>query len=115
MKLSSAWLRMAEVYRIFAQGYCKLTEIVPDFSQEAAEAMYLQETSGKGHLRDLMWTDNGYAIGKFWKDWQISEWRTDGWFTGRDWRELFACGKYPQWWLKKICPRGILVGIEGDE
>jgi hypothetical protein len=106
---------MAEVYRIFAKEYCELTEIVPDFSPEVAEAMYLLETFGKGSLRNLIQKDNGYAIGKFWKDWQVSEWRTDGWFTGQDWRELFNNGEYPGWWLKKICPKGILTSITKEE
>ena len=67
---------MAKMYKRFAEDWKK--EL--DFSDEAKEAFYNYESRGEGKF-DLTSiytpTNNGYAIGKKWMDWQISEWRDD--------------------------------------
>lgn len=44
-----------------------------DWSDEAAEAMYVYESHGKGQPP----SHNGYRTGKVWLDWQIEQWRDD--------------------------------------
>lgn len=94
------WWRMAEIYKLFTGEQW-------DFSQDAAEAMYRHESLGERTLLMLIGEGNGFAIGKHWKDWHVEQWCNDGWFTGVDWRELYADGIYPHWWLDKIKPPGI--------
>lgn len=60
MKPSRKWRRIAEIYKRFA------TEDGLDFSDNAAEEMYLFESTGNGDLRVGLFVgkSNGYAVGK---------------------------------------------------
>lgn len=77
-----------------------------DFSEEAAQAYFDFETSGKGNLKIGMFGRqekyNGYMVGKHWMDVTIKMWKEDdrrGWYLPD---ELSAF--YPEWWLKTIWP-----------
>lgn len=64
MYISPKWWKKAEIYRKFADPDL-------DFSQQAAEQMYLFESKGKRFDNPR----NGYMSGKKWQDVTIENWR----------------------------------------
>jgi hypothetical protein len=73
-KMSKKYLRMAEVYKRFGgEGL--------DYSDSAKRAFYDYESRGVGSGFDVTSiytpTNNGYAIGKKWLNYHISEWKKD--------------------------------------
>lgn len=65
---------MSEIYKMFA------TNGDFDFSEEAAEEMYLFETRGEGDLQFGLFSDrkpNGYAVGKRYMNVAIEMWKQD--------------------------------------
>ena len=92
-KISGKWLRMAEMYKRFASDYkCA------DFSDDAAMAMYLHESTG-APLPDPK--TNGYALGKKWMDVTVAAWKEEIPQMGLLVSELQADG-YPDWFLEQI-------------
>lgn len=86
--ISRKWLKMAEIYKIFAKEW----EAECDFSDTAAMEMYLYESRGEGHPSYR----NGFFTGKHWMDATIQMWREDLGLT------LFKSELYedfPHWWL----------------
>ena len=72
---STRWEQQAVLYHHFAQDERADTL---DFSEEAAEAMYRFETFGDGPNPYGLWHEgkmNGYAVGKRWLNWHLSEWK----------------------------------------
>lgn len=104
MKISNKWRQMAQVYMVFAERFKGVS-----FTEEDALEVYLWESTGKGNLEAGVFpnarsdgTRNGYALGKIWKDWHVTEWKAgikEGWFFA--W-ELYLDPRYPKWWLDKI-------------
>lgn len=100
MKPSKKWRAMQPIYQAFAEGKEGL-----DFSEEAAEEMYLFESRGEGNLRMGLFSGermNGYAVGKHWMD-----------ATVKGWLEMIAEGTlfiwelyewFPEWhwWLDRV-------------
>lgn len=88
---------MAEIYRRFA------TESGLDFSDEAAEEMYLFETTGKGDLQLGLFAGqqaNGFAVGKRWMDVTVKMWKADI-RGGILWRHELE-DVYPAWFLDRV-------------
>ena len=92
-KIGPRWRRMAEIYKRFAADYPRA-----DFSEPAAVAMYLHESTG-APLPDPR--TNGYALGKKWMDVTVAGWK----------EEIPACGLlvcelqddgYPDWFLERV-------------
>lgn len=92
-KIGKKWWRMAEMYKRFAAGYESA-----DFSEAAALAMYLHESTG-APLPDPR--TNGYALGKKWMDVTVSGWKEEIPQMGLLVGELRAAG-YPDWFLRRI-------------
>lgn len=77
-----------------------------DYSEEAAEEMYLYETRGEGHLQSGLFQKgekiNGYANGKKWMNVHIKMW-SEGIRQGILFKyELEE--HYPKWFLDKFLP-----------
>ena len=97
--MTERWKKMSEIYRIFAD------EENMDFSDKAAQEMFLWESEGKGDLRQGIFPKegkyNGYALGKKWMDVTVKMWKEDlGKYLFKF--ELYEDGKYPHWWLDEI-------------
>lgn len=91
--IGKKWRRMAELYKRFACDYKS-----SDFSESAALAMYLHESTGCPLPN---WQTNGYAIGKKWMDVTIAGWKEDIPQMGLLVSELQEDG-YPDWFLERI-------------
>ena len=87
------WRRMAEMYRRFASEYP-----AADFSDQAALAMYLHESTGTP-LPDAK--TNGYALGKKWMDVTVAAWKEEIPQLGLLVTELQADG-FPDWFLARV-------------
>ena len=88
-----------------------------DYSDKAAEAMYVAESCGGGsgadvdsqHLRYLMTGErvNGYAVGKRWMDVTVAGWFDEmerfGW--GLVLTQLYRDPELPRWFLDKVFAR----------
>lgn len=75
MLISKKWRVKAENYKWFARGYP-----TADFSEDAAEKMYIFESTGCGYVNHYDVYDgmvNGYALGKHLQDIQIAMWVED--------------------------------------
>ena len=92
-QISARWRRMADLYRRFAVDYKQA-----DFSESAALAMYLHESTGAA-APDLK--TNGYAIGKKWLDVTVAGWREEIPALGLLVSELQADG-WPDWFLARV-------------
>lgn len=92
MKLGKRWLRMAQIYKRFAADYA-----AADFSQAAAEAMFLHESLGAAPPA----ADNGYMLGKKWMDVTVASWLEDLREGLLHSFELQADG-YPDWFLARV-------------
>lgn len=100
---------MSQIYKLFAENFKNVS-----FTPEDAMEVYLWESTGKGDLKPGVFptaraggTCNGYAIGKIWKDFFVTEWKRDikkgllfVW-------ELYMDKRYPRWWLDKIFGRKV--------
>ncbi len=102
-KIGKKWRRMAEMYRRFARDYK-----AADFSEEAALAMYLHESTGTP-LPDPR--TNGYALGKKWMDVTVAGWKEEIPQMGLLVSELQADG-YPDWFLERV---GVLHPVPKKE
>jgi hypothetical protein len=92
-KISEKWRRMADMYRRFAVDYP-----AADWSEEAALAMYLHESTG-APMPDAR--SNGYALGKKWMDVTVAGWKEEIPQMGLLVSELQADG-YPDWFLERV-------------
>jgi hypothetical protein len=92
-KIGHRWRRMAEIYRRFAADYPRA-----DFSEPAAVAMYLHESTG-APLPDPR--TNGYALGKKWMDVTVAGWKEEIPSRGLLVSELQEDG-YPDWFLERV-------------
>lgn len=90
---TAKWKRMAEMYRVFAEGWSETC----DFSDSMAQEMYEFETFGRGCISQ----DNGFAIGKKWMDVTIEMWKygIDDGLLSVD--ELRRDGRFPDWFLRR--------------
>lgn len=89
MHISSKWWKKANIYRKFAP-------VDADFSQLAAEQMYLYESQGKTFDNPR----NGYYQGKKWQDVTIENWR---WSVQNGLLlpyELFE--EFPEEWVRRV-------------
>lgn len=93
MKISPRWRRMAELYKRFAKDYPRA-----DFSEDAAMAMYLHESTG-ALLPDPR--TNGYALGKKWMDVTVAGWKEEIVSSGLTISELKEDG-LPDWFLDQV-------------
>lgn len=93
MRISKKWRRMADMYVRFAKNYPRA-----DFSDAAAEAMYLHESAGHPLPNAAV---NGYALGKKWMGVTVSMWREDIADRQLTSGELVADG-YPEWFLRRV-------------
>ena len=90
-KLSRKYLAKARAYIHYA---FLILGKKADYSAQALVAMYQTESTG-GKLSALIAANNGWAIGKHWMDWQISNWR-DGFNEGTCFtKELLADAAIP--------------------
>jgi hypothetical protein len=94
MKIGKKWMRMAEMYKRFAADYPRA-----DFSESAALAMYLHESTG-APLPDPR--TNGYALGKKWMDVTVAAWKEDIEQLGLLVSELQGEDGYPDWFLERV-------------
>ena len=92
-KIGKKWRRMAEIYKRFASDYK-----TADFSEDAALAMYLHESTG-APLPDPR--TNGYALGKKWMDVTVAGWKEEIPQMCLLVSELQTDG-YPDWFLKRV-------------
>lgn len=92
-KIGKKWRRMAEIYKRFARDYGGA-----DFSEQAALAMYLHESTGTP-LPDER--TNGYALGKRWMDVTVAGWREEIPKLGLLASELVEDG-FPPWFLDRV-------------
>lgn len=97
---------MSEVYKLFAQ-LMKVKNL--SYTEEDAIEVYLWESTGRGSLKAGVFpaaradgTYNGYAIGKIWKDWQVTEWKDSINKRLLFVFELYEDDIWPKWWLGKI-------------
>lgn len=100
---------MRPLYRIFADEVCPNADL--DFSDEAAWAMFAQETYGEKLEKPL---SNGYYVGKAWMDVQIAEWKRDlATFLLFRW-ELYEDPIFSEyhWWLDKVLETNRLTRSE---
>ena len=84
---------MADIYRRFAADYPNA-----DFSESAAWAMYLHESTG-APLPDAR--TNGYALGKKWMDVTVAGWKEEIASMGLLVSELQDDG-WPDWFLARV-------------
>jgi hypothetical protein len=113
-KISKSWLKMAEIYKIFADGWNNI-----DFSDKAKQEMFDFESSGRGDIEIdcFSTTNNGFAVGKKWLNVQVAMWIEDiqNGIIGKV--ELYNDKKFPHWWLDKVLkgihPKDGLPGIWG--
>ena len=91
-RVSRKWLRMAEIYKRFACDH------QADFTDDAAMAMYLHESTGSP-LPDAR--TNGFALGKKWMDVTVKMWKEDIPQYGLTVPELQADG-WPDWFLARV-------------
>lgn len=87
--MTRRWRRIGEIYRRFAKDWNA------DFSESAANEMFLHESRGLAVA-----PDNGYALGKKWMDVTVSMWREDLAIGLLARSELEA--DYPQWFLDRV-------------
>ena len=92
-RISKRWRRMADMYRMFAGDYPQA-----DFSESAALAMYLHESTG-APMPDAL--SNGYALGKKWMDVTVAGWKEEIPQCGLLVSELQADG-VPDWFLLHV-------------
>ena len=92
-KIGKKWRRMAEIYKRFACDYK-----AADFSESAALAMYLHESTGTP-LPDPR--TNGYALGKKWMDVTVVGWKKEIPQLGLLVSELQEDG-FPDWFLERV-------------
>lgn len=90
---------MSEIYKKFGGNDPQL-----DYSDQAAEEMYLYETKGEGNLSmglfEVKGKTNGYAVGKKWMNVHIEMWKKDiqeGIIFRFELEE-----EYPKWFLDKF-------------
>lgn len=96
-RLPKRFLRMCEVYRLFATDYTKA-----DFSEKSARELYEKETFGHGREVDE-W--NGFAIGLSWMNVTVAAWLKA--LAEKTWpkllliQELYDDPKFANfhWWL----------------
>jgi len=100
--MTRKWRNIAEMYKHFAKDW----NHVCDFSEKAAEEMFIHESTGKGSLSVSTKRDNGlyngYMVGKHWMDATIKMWKQDlpkGLLFITELRDA-----YPMWWLRKVLP-----------
>jgi hypothetical protein len=91
--ITRQWRRMAEIYRLFSDDRW-------DFSEQAAEAMFLFESRGVPVTSET----NGYLIGKRFMDVTVTLWKKNielGLLTKF---ELYADPEFKDhhWWLSKV-------------
>lgn len=100
------WLKMAEVYKYFANDW----QDCCDFSNKAAQDMYLAESFGPSlQYNKKMYCDkfNGYAVGKHWMDATLAMWEEDiskGYLIKY---ELLEDCCLPQWFIRKLLDKKI--------
>lgn len=99
---------MSQVYKLFAENFKNVS-----FTEEDAQEVYLWESTGKGCLKAGVFpairtdgTYNGYMIGKTWKDWHVTEWKTAIKERLLFVWELYQDKRWPKWWLDKIFGKG---------
>jgi hypothetical protein len=93
-KIGRKWRRMADIYKRFASDYP-----AADFSEAAALAMYLHESTG-APLPDPR--TNGYALGKKWMDVTVAGWKEEIPQLGLLVSELQGEDGYPDWFLERV-------------
>lgn len=93
-KVSAKFLRMAEVYRIFAKPW----EHVLDYSDESQLEMYLYESTGKGIPSEF----NAYYQGKKWLNVTVTMWKKDIRDRLLTKQELYDDPIFPHWWLDSV-------------
>jgi hypothetical protein len=90
---------MSEIYRRFGGEGPNI-----DYSDQAAQEMYLYETRGEGNLSmglfEIDGKINGFAVGKKWMNVQIESWKRD---IRRGLLFRFELeSDYPKWFLDKF-------------
>ena len=103
-QIGKKWRRMAELYKRFASDYKSA-----DFSDDAAMAMYLHESTG-APLPDAR--TNGYALGKKWMDVTVAGWKEEIPAGGLLVAELQKDG-YPDWFLSRVGVLRLAPTIKG--
>lgn len=104
--MTNKWKKKAKLYKLFDFH----PEVSKDYSDESAQAMFEYESTGKGKLMKMVFSNdpdhplNGYAYGKYWMDWQINAWR-EGIKKQLSFKEELIqdlSKKYPKEWLEKV-------------
>lgn len=93
-KVSAKFLKMAEIYKIFAKPF----EHMLDYTDEALLEMYLYESTGKGFPSEL----NAYFVGKRWLNVTVAMWKKDIKDGIISFQELRNDPKFPHWWLESV-------------
>ncbi len=88
---SKKWRRIGGIYKQFAK------DAAADFSEAAAVAMYLHESTGAA-LPDAR--TNGFALGKKWMDITVAGWKEEIPQLGLSVAELRE--DYPDWFLERV-------------
>lgn len=83
---------MIPIYKHFAKDWNGL-----DFSDEALEEFYLNESRGLGTVKP----NNGYTIGNKWINVVVEMWLEDMFITLLP-HELYNDPNLPNWWLDKV-------------
>ena len=107
MRISKSWLKMAEIYTIFAKAeeYLYHSKNYLNFSDKAKEEMYLYESQGIGDLNLEIFCGkriNGYFYGKRMLNITVTMWKKDIENRLLFKYELYNDPKFPHWWLDKI-------------
>lgn len=111
--MTKQWLKMSEIYKIFAKYNENL-----DFSDGAAEEMFLWESEGKGDLERGIFPKkgkyNGYAVGKRLMDITVKMWKEDIENGLLAKFELYEDETLPNWWLNKVL-KGMFMSPQGEK
>lgn len=91
--MSQKFLKMAEVYKIFANEWKSML----DFSDVALKEMYEYESRGVPIIRP----DNGFEVGKKWLNVHVAMWNKDI-KDGILFRHELYDGTFPEWWLDQV-------------
>jgi len=91
---------MCQIYRIFSEGYdfC-------DFSDSSVVELFNHESFGTAVSKN-----NGFFVGKKIMDITIKMWREDISECMLFKHELYASGRYPEWWLDSVLD-GVTINI----
>jgi hypothetical protein len=93
MRIGEKFLKMCQIYRIFAKDWENCVSFDDDMLMEA----YIHETHG-GPISP----DNGFALGKKWLNLQVKMWKEDIHSGLLLKKELYDDGKFPPWWLDSV-------------